>query len=160
MVILKPHEKLQAFWRQPGYRETVARSEDDVACLEARYGVRLPEDFREYLLLASPRSIEWDDNDYTWWNLEGDPDGENQIQSLAAGYPHLIQNTEIAREATEYLLFVDYCIWASACAINCGIGPDRGRIALIGDGERIVADSFAEFVDLYLHDESRASIRQ
>lgn len=53
---MKPYQKLQQHWRSiDSAVTTVELSPETVARLEARYGVRLPDDLREYLLHSCPR---------------------------------------------------------------------------------------------------------
>ncbi|MFT4253839.1 MAG: hypothetical protein QM608_15310, partial [Caulobacter sp.] len=51
------------------------------------------------------------------------------------------------------LLFADTLLWSTAWGICCEEGPDFGRIFLVIDSCRFVADSFTEFVDRYLKDD-------
>lgn len=53
--VSKPYEQLRKYWAsvESGV-ETPTRTEAEIAALEARYDVRLPADFRDYLLNACP----------------------------------------------------------------------------------------------------------
>lgn len=65
----------------------------------------------------------------------------------------------IAAEAHSYLFFADYSIWCWAWAICCGDGPNRGKVALVGGApDRIVADSFSDFVERYLRDPASVGV--
>ena len=121
-----------------------AGSEAAVRTLESRFGLRLPDDFRLFLLHAAPTEDYWDDEDVIWWS-------PGRIRNIPQEYEHPINNAEIASEADRYLFFADYMIWCWAWAICCGDGKNRGRIAFIGDDpDRFVADSFTDFVTRYL----------
>ena len=121
----------------------------DVEALEERYSLKLPEDFRAYLLHAAPSATFMDDIGTQWW-------AANEIKSISDecpdGTPGQI-NPEIERENSAYLVFSDYLIWCCAWAICCSSGPNRGKIALIGgQPDAFVADSFREFLRLELTD--------
>ena len=153
---LKPYEQLRKHWddTRAGI-ETTSHDESEVAALEARYGIRLPGDFREYLLMGSPLE-EWDawDNEMvTWWGLP-------RILNVPEEYDHwqTIKNPDVLSNATKYLFFADYCIWCWAWAIECGEGPNRGRVVIIGGDDPFVADSFAEFVTRYSLDPVGVSV--
>jgi hypothetical protein len=125
--------------------QVTAESEARVGALESRYGIRIPEDFRRYLL-GRALSDEYTDDEMTaWWSL-------NRIQSIRDEYKDGTGNPAIAEEADAYLFFADYLIWCWAWAICSSQGPNRGRIAFIGSPDGFVADSFTEFVDRYLRD--------
>jgi hypothetical protein len=144
-------EALARFWASsdpksysPGCTEAQAEA------LEDRYSIRLPEDFRSYLLTAAPRTTYMDDIGTQWW-------AAGEIKSIADecpdGPPGRV-NDEIEREKHAYLIFSDYLIWCYAWAICCSDGPNHGRIALIGGPpDAFVADSFRQFLLLELTDD-------
>jgi hypothetical protein len=145
---LKSYEKLKRYWIDTGVGvDTVALSEQQLDGLERKYGIRLPDDFRDYLLYSCPVGENWDDNFVGWWPLD-------RIKNIVDEYPHKVTD-EIARDAAKYLFFADYSIWCWAWAIACGDDENRGRVACISGRDRFVADSFAEFVDLFIQDSSK-----
>lgn len=132
-------------WLHGGSVPEIAKdSEARVAALESRYGLRFPDDFRRYLI-AAPRFETTDDELTTWWTLD-------RVRSIPDEYEHALAHPAIAAEAGAYIFFADYMIWAWAWAVCCSDGPNRGRIAFIGDPEGFVAESFSEFAGRYLRD--------
>lgn len=147
-----PHDRLLALWAKPGqgYRRHVAHGAAEVASLAAHYGVRLPDDFRDYLIHACSTLDDggvMDEFGNAWWGLE-------RIRSLVeeCGAPKADDAVAVTSAASA-LLFADTLIWCSAWGVCCKEGPDFGRVFLVSDGERFVADSFAEFVARYLEDD-------
>lgn len=121
----------------------------EVQALEGRYSLRLPEDFRSYLLYAAPATIWMDDIGTQWWAAK-------EIKSIPDecpdGSPGKL-NADIERESAQYLVFADYLMWCYAWAICCSEGPNRGKIALIGGApDTFVADSFRDFLKLEMGD--------
>ncbi len=117
-------------------------SQEAVAALEARHEVRLPEDFRAYLLAAGPAGENMDDVGIKWWPLA-------EIGSVPEGLG------AADRPQPKYLLVADYLVWCYAWAIACTEDANHGRVTLVGGGPGFVADSFTEFVDLCLVDDPR-----
>ncbi len=152
---MKPHQKLQRYWRAncASQVETVEQPPESIERLETRYGIRLPPDFREYLLHACPKDNfagDWRELAThlilaDWWPLE-------RIKNLVDEYEHPITDAAIAGDAAAYIFFADYAVWCGAWAINCGDSENRGRVIVISPDTRIVADSFDEFVDRYIED--------
>lgn len=129
--------------------ELVAR---EVAELERRYRVKLPPDFRAYLLHAAPVEELFDDHLTAWW-----PIGRiNTVSQVWGEWPEGDRKSPVARETGSWLVFADGMIMAWAWAICCSDGPDRGRVALLsGPDTSVVADEFREFVLLALEGADR-----
>jgi hypothetical protein len=130
---------------------TRTASEAEIAELEARYDISLPEDFRQYLAHGVPVAENWDAEDGNWWPLE-------QIKSIAEEYPYSVTEP-IAQNADKHLFFLDYMVWSWAWAISCADDETFGRVALIGgESEAYVASSFTDFVERYAMDWFEVSI--
>lgn len=145
---MKPQDKLRAYWsRTDSQTKPVGSTEADISRLEARVGVRLPDDFRTYLLTSAPNSQHLlDDNLTGWWNAD-------EIKSIPEEYPHGLKNPAVAEKPGSFLFFADHCMWCWAWVIGCGGDEHHGKVAIIdGLNDRFVANSFSEFVDLYVAD--------
>ena len=141
-----PLTALAKWIRADGEARPTRYAQACIDALESRYDIRIPEDFRRYLLEVAPRD-EFTDNEMTAWWAAG------RIRNLPDEYEHGSNNPAIAAEEGAYLFFADYLIWCWAWAVCCSDGPNRGRVAFIGgrpDG--FVADSFSEFVERYLRE--------
>jgi hypothetical protein len=137
------------FWKSSAAGD--GASEAEIQFLEQKYDVRFPADFREYLRRALPTDENmWDDNSSTWWHL-------NRIKNIPEEYEHAIAHEIVARDAARYIFFADHMIWCSAWAICCDDSENRGRVIVVGGrgGDTFVADSFDEFVDLYIQHDDR-----
>jgi hypothetical protein len=76
--------------------------------LAQRYGVRLPDDFRDYLVHSGPANdFGFDQNFTTWWSPA-------RIRNIVEEYEHPIRNEVIATDAAKYLFFADHAIWCWA----------------------------------------------
>ena len=126
--------------------ETRHTTPEEIAALEIRYDVVLPEPFRDYLANACPADECFDWELTAWWHLA-------RIKSVADDYEHPL-SIAIQPYRDKLILFADYMIWAWAWAVNCALGPDYGKVALVsGDGrEGFIADDFRAFVREYTRD--------
>lgn len=126
-------------------------AERRVAELEQRYGISIPEDFRLYLLTTAPSGYYADEIVTAWWTL-------NEIRNIPdeCGKEMLSgrRDPAIVAEEDHYLIFADFLIWCYAWAICCSDSEHRGKIALVGGDDRFVADSFAQFVEMELNNDS------
>ena len=143
---MAPHLILQAWWSKTD-AGVVSRpaSEAEIAGLEARYGVALPTDFRQYLTEGAPVAENWDAENGNWWPLD-------RIKSIPEEYEHAV-SAPIAENADKHLFFLDHMQWCWAWAISCVNDETFGRVALIGgQSEVYVASSFTDFVERYTTD--------
>jgi hypothetical protein len=138
------HAALSAWWQASGKLPLAANPGNEaISAIEQRYEIKLPEDFRTYLLLCAPKEFFCDAGNTDWWSPE-------RLKNIPDEYAHPITNSKIAANARSYIFFADYLIWSHAWAICCDDGEDRGRVALIGGlPDHFVANSFTEFVGAY-----------
>ena len=145
---MEPVQKRLAKWLGTGAlgAAELERRELAIRKVEQDNSLALPDDFRLYLLHASPIDQAWDDEMVIWWPIE-------RLKNIPDEYEQAVKDPRVASNAEDWLFFADFSLWCWAWAICCGEGEDRGRIALVGGSpDRIVAGSFAEFVDRHLSD--------
>ncbi len=142
-------EKLNQFWARTGAEVVVAlNDESEVVAFEARWGLKLPSDFRDYLRFACPEDVNFIlDEPYTdWWPL-------SRIKTIAEECDHPVQNAAVAGHEHQYLVFADGYLWCWAWAIACTEDDNQGRIVILnGAGDPFVAPSFTAFVDAWIAD--------
>ena len=139
--------KLAEHWRKINYPIRQAPvSEGRITDLEDKYDIKLPTDFRKYLMEASPEPHggEMDDSGASWWSLK-------RINSILEECGPDWTNLKLDGDGRKYLIFGDHFIWCWAWAICCEAGTKYGAIFHLGDGAK-VADSFTDFVDNYIRD--------
>ena len=135
----------------PPYRRAVYHGETEVRALEARFGLTMPASFRTYLLVACSTfddGGEMDASDNAWWGLD-------RLVAVREGYDHDLRNTALTKEAPTSLIFADHMVWCMAWAICCGQGQNYGRVFVINEPARFVADDFANVVAEYVKAPSR-----
>ena len=119
----------------------------EIETFESRYGVRLPPDFRAYLLAVNGMHPNQTDRHCThFWGLD-------RIQPAAAYHPsakHPFSDVEAAR----YFIFCDILIDAFWYAIRLSSEPDvPSPVCMWADGGvKIVARSFTEFTEEHVGD--------
>lgn len=141
-------KKLQLHWQNQGgvIRPSGAHC-GQIAAIEKRYSLRLPQQFRNYLETTVPQAeyCGMDDEYFEWWPTA-------RIKNIPDEYPHPLCNDIIAGQSEKYLFFADYLIWCWAWAISCTQDANRGKVALInGLTDQFVADNFDDFVNKYVN---------
>lgn len=152
MVPAKLHVMLLDYWLHDASVTIKAPvSPDEISAFEQRYGVSLPSELKELLLLYA--------NGFNQNNNYQDKNGFNF-------YPlHKIRRvTDFDdgkfnfQDASQYFIFCDYLDFCWAYAICLATTEMFGSIVIIGttDGVPIqIAKNFFEFIELYLADDDQ-----
>jgi hypothetical protein len=141
---------LAEHWAQDdNYKPQSLDAELRIEEIEQRYSVKLPDDFKVYLLLASPNEIYMDDIGTQWWSIADIKNVTEECEDILLDS----SNAEIEAERDQYIIFADFLIWCYAWAICCSAGKNRGKVALIGGSpDHFVADSLRDFLALEIVD--------
>lgn len=146
------HKKLKRHWKSKNLRIAHGASKQDLQTFEARYGVVLPKDFRDYFLSV--------DGMLQIANHECDPDGFGfyplvRVKNVVEEYAELSKMTPSnASNPQTYFVFVDYLQWSWAYAIRLSNDVSQlNEVIHVGTiRPKVIANSFSEFVDMYLKD--------
>jgi hypothetical protein len=130
-------DRVRARWAAHAVHTVPPATAVELAAFESSYGVSLPGDLRSYFAELGgmdPRAVPaYDHEGFAIWPL-----------------------TEVRRTESDPRLFViaDYLNWSWVYAIELGVTADRPHpIVMLGTTTpQPVAESFAEFIDLYLSD--------
>ncbi len=93
-----------------------------------------------------PDGNHFDDEGTRWWPLAD----IKTVRQECGDKPKSALNAQ----RNDLIVFADFLIWCYAWAIDCSQGLNRGRVAVIGGKDRYIADSFDDFLDRYLRDET------
>jgi hypothetical protein len=137
-------ELLKGRWLRQGIKLRPGASKSEVTAFEAKYGVCLPEDMREFFAVVNgfDNRDEWEqDNDLqTFFSLE-------EIEPLKASAWGIATATE------SYFVFAD---WSLSCHVySVRLSKDcaeSGAVVVVYDSLVKVANSFGEFMQAYLED--------
>jgi hypothetical protein len=148
---MKPYQKLIQRWTTDGLTIAAGVSEEGLRRFETRHRVTLSTvpDFREYLLnvdgMAQIGGEDCDQEGFAFWPL-------SRIKSVPEECAESNVETPRFDNVGNYFAFADYMQWSWAYAID--VRPNQlGKILQFGTySPRIVADSFSQFVDVYLAD--------
>jgi hypothetical protein len=143
-------QRLKNHWLSHDVKFNAGVSEASLAAFEAEFNVLLPSDLRDYFLAMNGMPDEVTDDDLNrFWMLE-------ELTTLPTGAPDYARENYIDNPESLFL-FADYSIWAHAYAIRLGsVSLQSHEVVIIGYKSPVtIAQSFSEFVDLYLTDNDR-----
>jgi hypothetical protein len=146
---VKPYQQLIKHWRGEGLVIVPGVSKREMRDFESTHNVTLPIDFREYLShvngMAQVGGDDCDEKGFAFWPLRSIRSVLEEAARSKVEVPEL-------ESVDNYFAFADYLQWSWAYAI-CLAPAREGTILQFGTrSPRIVAGSFAEFVEAYIHD--------
>src|SRR6266581_8352384 len=143
--------KLISHWRSQNLRIALGNPEGKVREFESRNGVILPPDFREYFLsvdgMAQVGGHDCDPTGFAFWPLA------RVISVVRECAEHSLPLREFP-DPDKHFVFADYLQWSWAYAIRLSehVSDANQGIHVASLRPKVVANSFTEFVDLYLRD--------
>ena len=128
-------------WAEQGIRPVGGVSEEELAAFEARRGVRIPADLRAYFrhvggVLVNGETAALDHDLIRFWPLD-------EVSTLREAWV-------AAPDAERWFVIADYAMWTWAYVVRMGAEGATVAVSLGGAELRPVADSFEQFVELYL----------
>jgi cell wall assembly regulator SMI1 len=142
--------KLVAHWKKLRLPLAPGCPEDRLENFEKQKGVLLPADMRSSFTIVNgmrPGSPgDQDPQGFSFWPLERMrwlPEELTDQSPQGTSFP----------SSENFYVFADYLDWSWAYAIRLSQNTGRNQVILIGKDEpELVAESFSEFVDLYVVD--------
>jgi hypothetical protein len=140
-------EQLMAHWTAQGLPLASGASEAEIRSFESRCGFELPGDLRIYFRrvngLVQRGGFDVDEDGFAFWPLE-------DVQPLLTVCTKYQQPVPPVPDPQAYFVFADYLQWSWAYAIR--LGTSGNPVIFVGAEGPVVANSFTEFVALYVQD--------
>jgi hypothetical protein len=142
-------DRLVAHWAAQGLQIARGAPEAELARVEARWGLALPDDLRACFArvngMVQVGGQDVDRAGFAFWALD-------DVGTLAEVLPRHDVPAPPGLNAHEYVVFADYLQWSWAYAIR--LGPAPNPVVMVGGrgDDVVVAPSFSDFVSLYLQD--------
>ena len=138
-------EQLKTYWESIGVKTGGGTPLETIKEFEAKYGVRFPEDLRDYLLLVNGMAEGgWDEQMVEWYGLQ-----RWETLSEAGWAP------DYRYELKSYFLFADYCLHGFSYAILLSSNPAEPTPVICATGDiHVLAPTFGELLRAYLADPS------
>jgi hypothetical protein len=137
------------YWRSRNLPIQKACKEDDIRSFETRYKIALPPDMREYFLNVNGMTTNFpgyqDDDGFSFWPLE-------RVRTIAEDNEAPALRHLRLTEEDSFFLFCDYMDWSWSYAVKIPPAPGvaEGIYLLCCRNPVKIADSFSDFVALYL----------
>lgn len=146
---------LKKYWLKQGFLFTKIALIKDIYSFQGKNKCLLPEDLVEYFLKINGTNEKHDINYFNFYSL----DNFKSVKSLYhdyTGIPNYSQLINTLPNSENYYVFADFQMSLFAYAIYINNNSDSHYVvALCGKEYRIIADSFSDFIDLFLEDSDK-----
>ncbi|MDA1055868.1 MAG: SMI1/KNR4 family protein [Planctomycetota bacterium] len=149
-------ERLTLAWTEEGVERREGASRATVAEFENRHGITLPDDVRRFYMEFNG-TIGTDEELNAFWSLD-EIDSVPKKLSDFRGVPDYGGIEMNLADAENYFVFADHSIWVHVFAMQLrGQPPVNAPVLWIANGRTFdrIAESFAQFWELYLADPNR-----
>jgi hypothetical protein len=148
VVVVSAVEQLIAHWSTQGLPLANPTPISEIEIFESRYALSLPADFRAYFErvngMIQRGGVDGDREGFAFWPLE-------RVAPLPAVCDRQRVEVPLVDDPGRYFVFADYLQWSWGYAIRLGAGANP--VILVGaPGTSSIAQSFTEFVSLYIED--------
>ena len=140
-------EMLKKHWLSQGVLPVAGVSKQDVLSFEAKFGVKMPADMREYFLTTN--GLESDAIEgggwFRFWPLEDLKPLDTEIRYIdQVRYSHL-------KNPSSYFCFADFMIKSEVFSIQM-LPSEQLRNPVLGFNGSLRADCFTHFIEQYIRD--------
>jgi hypothetical protein len=142
--------RLKAIWERRKIRSEWTASESDILKFETTHNVKFPEDLRSYFKIVNGMDGEADDGFYEFYSLNKVDD----VVTLLGNYgsPRHGESIVLINNPENCFVLADYSINLIAYVIRLNhVNSERNEVyAICGGTYKIIAESFSDFISLYL----------
>lgn len=146
-------DQLMAYWVGAGVKFRSAASLDSIKEFEARYGVTMSDEIRNYFLTFDGlEDEEWDNDMISFWSLQR-IGSVQEILGHRGGIPDYRGIQNHLPDSSCYFVFADYSCFSHVYAFRLNAtSEDKSPVIWIGNGKTFchLADSFTSFIRRYL----------
>ena len=148
-------DRLKKLWSDSDIAVSPGATPETISTFEQQHGLTLPADVR--LFYAHFNGVYDDDLGFmSFWPIDEVDTVPNKLSDqLPGGSPDYGAISSHLANAQDYFLFADHSIWIHVYAMRLrGEGSEQTPILWIADGRtfEVLANSFAEFWEMYLED--------
>jgi len=146
------NKRIREYWKTNGVAPSGGTSGQEIAAFESEHHVTVPNDLRNFLM-EFDGTRDMAGNDYFRFLPLQEFTSSDKTTAMAFGeafttsYPHVPNG---------FFVFADYLQWCYGYAIQLAKDAPQNMVVLIGGLTcPVVANSFSEFIELYLRDDPK-----
>ncbi len=151
---MKQIDKVKGLWQASEIEISPPATFDEVQRFQNRYKLIIPEDLENYFLSLNGTGSSYDNNLFRFYSLQHFlPIGESLIKW--GGIPNYRNIVKTLRQHEECFVFSDHSfhLFVYAIRLNKNRLGDNQIYIMQGADYEVIANSFSDFLELYLKDD-------
>jgi len=145
-------EKLKETWELENISGLKFITEDEISFFQTENNLLIPIDLVEYFKILNGGNEEYDDRFFKFYSLSNFKSINDDLKNWngVPDYSNIINTLE---DYKSYYVFADYsfCMFSYAIRLYADVSVVNQVLVVCGDEHKIIANSFSEFIDLYLN---------
>jgi hypothetical protein len=143
--------KIKEHWSKDGTRHSIPATNEDISSFSMKNNLLLPQDLVEYFTTLNGSSDGYDGELFKFYSLSQFITVEDELGEWG-GIPDYRNIVTLLSDHADCFVFADYSFHLLSYAIRLYPHPsDVNEVYVIcGEKFKIIANSFTEFMDLYL----------
>lgn len=139
-------EKIKKLWEQENISNSIVIEENEILSFQNKSNLFIPSDLAEYFKQLNGSNDEYDKNFFRFYSF-------SDFTSLGGGLNTWNGSSDVINAVGDFVfVFADYlfCMFSYAIKLYSNTSLNNEVLIICGDESKIIANSFSEFIDLYL----------
>lgn len=126
-------------------------TEDEISLFQTENNLLIPSDLVEYFKVLNGSNEEYTDRFFKFYSLSNFKSINDDLKNWN-GVPNYSNIINTLDDYKSYYVFADYsfCMFSYAIKLYADVSISNQVLVLSGDEYKIIANSFSEFLDLYM----------
>lgn len=139
-------EKIKKLWEQENISNSIVIEENELLSFQNKNNLFIPSDLAEYFKQLNGSNDEYDKNFFRFYSF-------SDFTSSGGGLNTWNGSSDVINAVGDFVfVFADYlfCMFSYAIKLYSNASLNNEVLIICGDESKIIANSFSEFIDLYL----------
>lgn len=139
-------------WELENGTISILPTNDEIIAFQSKNNVLFPYDLMEYFRILNGSNNEYDDRFFRFYSLSNFKSINDELKYWN-GIPDYSNIVNTLTEYKSFYVFADFsfCMFSYAIKLYPDTKDNNLVLVLCGDKYRVIANSFSEFIDLYLN---------
>jgi hypothetical protein len=154
-------EKLKQIWALDNISNSITVNDDEIKAFQMNSGLVIPKDLVDYFKQFNGSNEVYDDRFFRFYSFQDFKSVDNDLVNFS-GVPDYSNIVNTLSDFQSYYVFADYtfCMFTYAIKLYSHSTANNEVLVLCGAEYKVIANSFSEFIDLYIDNSIELQLNQ